>query len=80
MTEFTPSDANAVHAAMIRAKEEAANREDRMPSSARAFDQTANDLKVVRDKILDRLPSEFHEHRKAYPGYKPPADVADHTG
>jgi len=29
----------------------------------------AAQLLISRNKILDRLPEQFHEHRKAYPDY-----------
>lgn len=69
MADFTPVDVGAVNAAMVDAKHEAKERRDRMPSSAAALDQRAEQLLAARDKILDRLPEEFHEHRKAYPDY-----------
>lgn len=71
MTEFTPIDVGVVNAARIDAKHEANERRERMPSSAAALDQRAEQLLVVRNKLLDLLPEKFHEHRKAYPDYKP---------
>jgi hypothetical protein len=55
---FTPVDAHAVHAATGS-------------SAAASFKRKAEELLVVRNKILDRLPEEFHEHRLAYPDYCP---------
>lgn len=40
---------------MLRAEERGAN--------------AAHDLKALRDKILDRLPEQFRQHRAAYPDY-----------
>ena len=34
------------------------------------FERKAAELKAVRDKILDRLPEKWHEHRKTYPDYR----------
>jgi len=48
MPEFTLKDAHAVHTAMIEAKELAAERKERMPSSAAAIARQAEALKEVR--------------------------------
>jgi hypothetical protein len=80
--EFTPIDAHAVHRAMIDAKEQAKQRADKMPSSSIAFDQQANDLKTVRNKILDLLPADVH---RSYPDYEKerslsPAEIEERYG
>lgn len=62
--EFTPVDANIVHAAMMDAKQEAKERAEKMPSSSQAFERRAQNLKILLNKILDRLPPEV---RRAYP-------------
>lgn len=64
MEEFTPADANAVHHASQEALHQAGEREERMPTAAKVLRSHAERLKIVRDKILDRLPPEI---RKAYP-------------
>lgn len=71
--DFTRTDAHAVNHAMLNARATARERDDRMPSSATAFDRQADDLKVVRDKILARLPEEVHRN---YPDYEAPKDLS----
>jgi hypothetical protein len=80
--DFTRTDADAVHRAMMQAREEAGVREDRMPSSAQAFDRLAYDLKVVRNKILDKLGADVH---RSYPDYEKerslsPAEIEERYG
>jgi hypothetical protein len=69
--DFTPVDAGVVHQAMTEAQAQAAERRSGSSSEA-ALRQQAEQLKIVRDKILDRLAPEFHHHRAAYPHYSPP--------
>lgn len=68
MPDFTPIDAGAAHHAMMNAIEAAKSRRAKNPnaSSADAFDPQAEQLKVLRDKILHQLP-EFQEYLKSYP-------------
>jgi hypothetical protein len=75
--DFTPIDAGVAHEAMIDMREAARKYEQRKPGCAQAqtFARKAADLKVLRDKILDRLPPQFHEHRKTYPDYHGYADA-----
>ncbi len=54
--EFTQTDVHAVNHAMVWARDEANEREERMPTSAEAIRKHAAELKVVRDKILSVLP------------------------
>jgi hypothetical protein len=72
MEDFTPIDAGVAHEAMIDMREAARKYEERKPGcvQAQTFARKAAELKVLRNKILDRLPSEFHPHRKAYPDYR----------
>jgi hypothetical protein len=67
--DFTPIHAGVVHHAMQLCLEAAKKRREKMPSSADAFDNHANQLRETRDMLLDRLPEQFHEHRLAYPDY-----------
>ncbi len=79
MTEdLTPIDPGVAHEAMIDMREAARKYEERKPGcvQAQTFARKAVDLKVLRNKILDRLPEQFHEHRKAYPDYCSPPDPA----
>jgi len=71
MEDFTPLDAHAAHVAMIDMLEAARKYREKKPGSsvAESFARKAAELKVARNKILDRLPPQFHEHRKAYPDY-----------
>lgn len=71
MSDFTPVQANAVHMAMIDMREAARKYDEKRPGCAQSvtFTRKAEELLVVRNMILDRLPDEFHEHRKAYPDY-----------
>lgn len=61
MTEFDRNDAHAVHMAMVEAKHQAEEREEKMPSSANALRTHAARLRIVREKILDRLPPEVRK-------------------
>lgn len=63
MDEFTRTDAWVVNQAALNAKHEAEERKEKMPSSAEALQRQADQLEIVRDKIVDRLPS---EHRAPY--------------
>lgn len=69
---FNPIDAGAANTAMLNALAAANSRREKNPnaSSAEAFESQAAQLRVLRDKILDRLPEEFHKHRLAYPDYQ----------
>jgi hypothetical protein len=80
MADFTPIDAGAAHRAMLNAIEAANSRRSKNPNahSAESFDQQAAELKVLRDKILDKLPPQFHSHRLAYPDYNL-ARIAERT-
>lgn len=73
MADFTPVDVGAAHMAMVNAIEAAKSRRAKNPnaSSAEAFDNQAARLRILRDKILDELPEPFHQHRLAYPDYRP---------
>lgn len=73
MKDFTPIDAGAAHTAMIDMREAARKYEERKPGcvQAQTFARNADQLRILRNKILDRLPEQFHEHRKAYPDYRP---------
>jgi hypothetical protein len=62
-TPFDRVDLNAVHHAMLTAEHEAAERREKMPSSAEAFRAHAAQLRIVREKLLERLP----EERRNYP-------------
>lgn len=66
MDDFTPIDAHAVHHAMLNTREAAKKRRAKSPSSADSFERQADELKIVRDKILDRLPPDVH---RSYPDY-----------
>lgn len=74
MDDFTPVQAHAVHLARQHMLEAAKRYKQKMPNSsiAASFDSLAEDLLKVRDMILDRLPEQFHEHRKAYRDYAAP--------
>lgn len=77
-TDFTPIDAAVAHQAFIDMREAAKRHEERKPGcvQAQTYTKKANHLLVLRNKILDRLPEEFHGHRVAYPDYVPnPAAV-----
>jgi hypothetical protein len=65
MEEFTPTDPNAVHRAMLNAKEAGKSRraKNSSSSSAEAFEHQAHELEVTLNKILDRLPERSHEQR-----------------
>jgi hypothetical protein len=65
MEEFDPIDLHAVHRAMVEAEHQSKEREERMPSSssANALRAHAAQLRIVREKLLDRLP----EQRRNYP-------------
>jgi hypothetical protein len=69
MDDFTPIDAGVAHAATIGMEEAAKKYRAKKPDSsiAESFERKPAQLKVLRHKILDRLPSQFHEHRKAHP-------------
>lgn len=71
-SDFNPIDAGAAHMAMLNALAAAKSRREKNPnaSSAEAFDNQATQLKTLRDKILDLLPEQFHQHRLAYPDYQ----------
>lgn len=73
---FSAIDAQAVHHAMVTARHEASERRERMPSSADALERQADELLIVRNKILGRLSAEV---RLAYPDYANP-DVARSAG
>jgi len=72
MEDFTPTDAHAAHVAMIDMLEAAKKYRERKPESntGAVFERKAAEFKVARDKILDRLPERWHDHRKAYPDYR----------
>jgi len=61
---FTLIEMHAIHQAFEEAMASAKEREERMPSSAAAFRERAENLLGVRNKILARLPN---PHRKNYP-------------
>jgi hypothetical protein len=74
MDDFTLIDVGAVHRAMVEALAQAEERR-RGSISQEALRQHAAQLKVVRDRILDRLPEQWHEYREiSYPDYKPVAE------
>jgi hypothetical protein len=58
---------------MIDMEEAARKYRERRPGSsvAESFALKAAELRVVRNKILDRLPASYHERRRAYPDYHP---------
>jgi hypothetical protein len=60
---FDGLDLHAVNHAMLNMEAEAKSREERMPSSAEAMRRFAARLRIVREKLLNRLPDE----RKNYP-------------
>jgi hypothetical protein len=62
-TPFEPKDVHAVYRASIDAEHQSKEREERMPSSAEAFRRHAADLRIVLEKLLERLP----DQRKNYP-------------
>lgn len=62
-TPFTLTDAHAAHRAMLEAENQAKEREEKMPSSAKAMHGHAAQLRILRDKILERLPE---EQRRSY--------------
>lgn len=61
---FDRNDVHAVHMAMVESAHQASERDEKMPSSALALRAHAAALRVVREKILDRLPPEV---RRYYP-------------
>lgn len=61
---FTPVDVHAVHRAMIEARSQAKEREERMPSSAQALNGHADQLQAVLEKLLELMP----DQRQYYPG------------
>ena len=80
MEEFTPSDAGAVATAADDARAEAERRRRRMPTSAAVFDQRAEQLRTLLNKILDRFPARFHEHRAlVYRDYRDIGGGADNA-
>jgi hypothetical protein len=75
MDDFTLIDAGAVHRAMVEALAQAEERRSLARARRRRLRQHAAQLKVVRDRILDRLPEQWHEYREiSYPDYKPVAE------
>lgn len=77
MEDFTPIDASVAHRTMIDMREAARKYEERKPGcvQAKTFTRKADDLLALRNKILDRLPEQWHEHRSiTYPDYKPVAE------
>jgi hypothetical protein len=67
MAEFDVRDALAVHHAMLEAIAKAVERRERMPSSAKAIEGQAEQLKIVRDKIVKQLPE---SEPAAFPRYR----------
>jgi hypothetical protein len=73
MDDFTPIDAGAAEMARWNALAAAKSRREKNPNSgsAEAFENQAAQLLVLRNKILDRLPEQYHEHRAlVYPNYR----------
>ena len=64
---FTIIEAHAIHQAFTEALESAKEREERMPSSAAAFRERAENLLRVRDKILATLPEHQRQNYPPYP-------------
>jgi hypothetical protein len=62
-TPFDRMDLNVVDHAMREFEHQATERQERMPSSAEAFRRYAAQLRIVREKLLERLP----EQRRNYP-------------
>jgi L-lactate utilization protein LutB len=60
---FDRLDLNAVDHAMREFEHQASERQEKMPSSANAFRSYAAQLRIVREKMLERLP----EERRTYP-------------
>jgi hypothetical protein len=60
---FDRLDLNAVDHAMSEFEHQAEEREERMPSSANAFRKYAAQLRIVREKLLARLPGERRNYR-----------------
>lgn len=60
---FDKMDLNAVNHAMRNMEAMAKEREERMPSSAEAFRGFAAQLRIVREKLLNRMP----DQRRFYP-------------
>lgn len=60
---FDRMDLHAVHRAMYEAEHQAKEREERMPSSAKAFRDLAAQLRIVREKLLERMPEERQNYR-----------------
>jgi hypothetical protein len=60
---FEPMDVHAVHRAMIEAEHQARERKERMPSSSEAFRGHAAQLRIVLEKLLERLPDQRKNYR-----------------
>lgn len=67
-TEFDFTDACAAHRAMLEAIIQAVERKEKMPSSSTAIARHAQELKRLRNKILDGL---SERERAAFPDYRP---------
>lgn len=65
-TDFTLTEADAIHAAFSEALASAKEREERMPSSAAALRERAANILRVRNKILATMPQTV---RQNYPPY-----------
>jgi hypothetical protein len=61
---FILPEVEAIHQAFTAALDSAKEREERMPSSAAAFRERAENLLRVRNKILATMP---HVDRRNYP-------------
>jgi hypothetical protein len=69
VSDFPPIDAGVAHEAMIDMREAARKYEAKKPGcvQAQTFARKAEQLLELRNKILDRLPPEFHHNRDTYP-------------
>lgn len=65
--EFDLNDAVAVHHAMLEAVAQAVERRVKMPSSSDALTTQAQRLRVVRNKIIERL---SESDRANFPRYR----------
>ena len=61
---YTRAELEAIHAAFTEATEIAMEREERMPSSAAAFRDRAQNILLVRNKLLATMPE---VDRRNYP-------------
>lgn len=68
LADFNFVDAHAAHMAMLEARAQSEERKEKMPSSSLALAGQAEQLRVLRDKILDRLTP---KEQQSFPTYRP---------